>query len=76
MRDYIIRRLLLLIPTLFGITLMIFTITRLVPGGPLEQAIAEAQSMDTGGSRGGGRDMALSEEQLEQLNKDILIQAH
>lgn len=69
MRDYIIRRLLLLIPTLFGITLMVFTITRLVPGGPLEQALAEAQSMDSGGSRGGGRDMALSEEQLQQMKE-------
>lgn len=69
MRDYILRRLLLLIPTMFGITLMIFTITRLVPGGPLEQALAEAQSMDAGGSRGGGSDMALSEDQLQQLKE-------
>jgi len=69
MRDYILRRLLLLIPTLFGITLMIFTITRLVPGGPLEQALAEAQSMDSGGSRGGGSSMALSEDQLQQLRE-------
>jgi len=68
MRDYIIRRLLLFIPTLLGITLLIFAITRLVPGGPLEQALAEAQSVE-GGSRGGGRDMALSEEQLDQLRE-------
>lgn len=69
MRAYIIRRLLLIPPTLFGITLLVFTITRLVPGGPLEQALAEAQSMEAGGGGGGGRNMALSEEQLDQLRE-------
>ena len=69
MRAYIIRRLLLIPPTLFGITLLVFTITRLVPGGPLEQALAEAQSLEAGGGGGGGRNMALSEEQLDQLKE-------
>ena len=39
MRDYFLRRLLLIPPTLIGVTIIVFVITRLVPGGPLERAI-------------------------------------
>jgi microcin C transport system permease protein len=38
---YIIRRLLLMIPTLLGIMLINFVIVQTAPGGPVEQAIAE-----------------------------------
>ena len=50
MGGYFLRRLLLLPPTLLGITILVFMITRLVPGGPLERAIMEAQaaSMSSG----------------------------
>jgi microcin C transport system permease protein len=41
MTAYIIRRLLLMIPTLFGIMLINFIIVQVAPGGPVEQAIAE-----------------------------------
>ncbi|MEJ2090518.1 MAG: ABC transporter permease, partial [Gammaproteobacteria bacterium] len=34
MRDYFIRRALLIIPTLLGITMLVFMVTRFVPGGP------------------------------------------
>lgn len=40
MRYYIIKRLLLSIPTLFGITVITFVITRFVPGGPLDQILS------------------------------------
>ena len=71
MRDYFIRRLLLIPPTLFGITILLFAITRVVPGGPLERAIMEAQqaSMSSGVSSTAGQDMALSEQQLQQLKE-------
>ncbi|MCX7821620.1 MAG: ABC transporter permease subunit [Brevinematales bacterium] len=39
MKSYIIKRLLLILPTLFGITLVCFLIMNAVPGGPIEQAI-------------------------------------
>ncbi len=39
MRDYIFKRLLLLIPTLFGITLITFLIIQLAPGNPVERKI-------------------------------------
>jgi microcin C transport system permease protein len=72
MRDYFLRRLLLVIPTLLGITIIVFTVTRLVPGGPLERAIMEAQQMDasTGfSSQAAGQGMAISEAQLQKLKE-------
>ena len=36
MTAYFIRRTLLIIPTFIGITLLVFSITRFVPGGPIE----------------------------------------
>ena len=71
MRDYFIRRALLIIPTLLGITMLVFMVTRFVPGGPLERAIMEAQQANISASAGRsvGQGMALSEAQLEQLRE-------
>jgi microcin C transport system permease protein len=71
MGGYFLRRLLLLPPTLLGITILVFVITRLVPGGPLERAIMEAQqaNVNTGVSSTAGQGMALSEDQLQQLKE-------
>jgi microcin C transport system permease protein len=73
MRDYILRRLLLLIPTLFGITLTVFAITRVVPGGPMERALQEAQQVSEGGGSSGGGEQGgagMSEEQVEELEEE------
>jgi len=43
MGAYILRRLLLVIPTLFGVMLVNFALTQFVPGGPIEQIIAQMQ---------------------------------
>ncbi|WP_372837647.1 microcin C ABC transporter permease YejB [Phaeovulum sp.] len=43
MSAYILRRLLLIIPTLFGIMLINFALTQFVPGGPIEQIIAQME---------------------------------
>lgn len=71
MRAYFLRRLLLIPPTLLGVTLVVFLITRFAPGGPVEQAIMRAQSADTGvtqsSAHGGPGSGALSDEQLAQL---------
>lgn len=52
MGPYFLRRFLLMIPTFIGITLVVFTITRLVPGGPIEQMLVRMQQ--GGGGREGG----------------------
>lgn len=46
---YILKRLLLMIPTLFGILLITFLVIQFVPGGPVEQMVAQLQGRDTGG---------------------------
>ena len=43
MGAYILRRLLLLIPTLLGIMIINFSLTQFVPGGPIEQILAELE---------------------------------
>jgi len=75
MTAYFIRRFLLIIPTFIGITILVFTITRFVPGGPIERIIAQAQqmqSMEGGGPKGSSSEaqtQPLSEEQIEDLKK-------
>lgn len=69
MRDYFLRRLLLIPPTLLGVTIIVFAITRLVPGGPLERAIMDAQMAAGAGSAQVGRDMAISQAQLDRLRE-------
>ena len=39
MLNYLLKRLLLMIPTLIGVSIICFLITRMLPGGPVEQAI-------------------------------------
>jgi microcin C transport system permease protein len=56
MGAYILRRLLLVIPTLLGIMVVNFTLVQFVPGGPVEQIIAqiEGQGDVFAGFAGGG----------------------
>jgi microcin C transport system permease protein len=61
MGAYILRRLLLMIPTLFGIMVVNFTLTQFVPGGPVEQVLAQLEGegdvfagISGGGNEGGG----------------------
>ena len=52
---YILKRILLMIPTLFGVLLITFVVTQFVPGGPVEQYLAEAKAgAGGGGAEGGG----------------------
>ena len=45
---YILKRLLLMIPTLFGVLLLTFVVIQFVPGGPVEQYLAEAKAGNRG----------------------------
>jgi microcin C transport system permease protein len=59
MTAYIVRRILFMIPTLFGIMLVSFVVVQFAPGGPVERVIAQLSGADTGatsrisGSAGG-----------------------
>ena len=62
MLAYIFRRLLLIIPTLFGILLINFVIIQAAPGGPVEQMIAKLEGFDGATSRiaGGGSEVSVA----------------
>lgn len=49
MWTYILKRLLLMVPTLLGILLLTFMVIQFVPGGPVEQMVAQLQGRDAGG---------------------------
>lgn len=49
MLAYIFKRLLWMVPTLLGVLLMTFAVIQFVPGGPVEQMVAQLQGRDTGG---------------------------
>ena len=48
MAAYIIRRILFMIPTIFGIMLVSFVVVQFAPGGPVERVIAQLSGNDTG----------------------------
>jgi microcin C transport system permease protein len=59
MAAYVVRRILFMVPTLFGILLVSFAVVQFAPGGPVERVIAQLSGSDTGatsrisGSAGG-----------------------
>jgi microcin C transport system permease protein len=73
-KTYFLRRLLLIPPTLAGITLLVFAITRFVPGGPMDRMLQEAaRGAEQGGKRTSSSQAqgGLSEEQLEELEEQF-----
>lgn len=67
MKNYIIRRLLLMIPTLFGITVVCFALIQAVPGGPVEQMIARVRAASA--EHGADASKHLSQEEVENIKK-------
>lgn len=70
---YVLKRIFLMVPTLFGVMLVTFTVTQFVPGGPVEKMIAKMEGVNGGqvevvggGYRGGS---GLDEQRLMQLER-------
>jgi microcin C transport system permease protein len=74
MAQYILKRLLLMIPTLFGVMLVTFAVTQFVPGGPVEQLVSQIQGRAHAGEAGAATSglyrgaTGLEAEQIEKLN--------
>ncbi|VAW67407.1 ABC transporter, permease protein 1 (cluster 5, nickel/peptides/opines) [hydrothermal vent metagenome] len=66
MASYILKRLLLMLPTLFGVMLVTFAVTQFVPGGPVEQLISQIE-----GSGANGGEISSSSAGLYQGNKGM-----
>jgi microcin C transport system permease protein len=71
MLGYVFKRLLLMIPTLLGALTITFVVIQFVPGGPVEQLLAEARANQRGGGEGdaykAGRDS--DAKQIAELKK-------
>ena len=77
MAAYIIKRLLLMIPTLIGIMLVTFVIVQFLPGGPVERMIAQITGTDVaatariGGTQGG--DFGVSGQAQQGISGDSSV---
>ena len=74
MRDYFIRRFLLIFPTLLGISLLVFMLIRLAPGGPVQRDLQQMMgaSASEGGSASGMREsegLAVTPPQLFEIEE-------
>lgn len=66
MANYILKRLLLMIPTLIGVMLVTFMVTQFVPGGPVEQLISQLE-----GNQANGGEVSSSSGSLYQGKKGL-----
>jgi len=75
MLRYIVKRLLLMIPTLFGVLFLTFAVTQFVPGGPVEQITSQLNDLNVSGEASSGStniyrgSSGLDEEHLEELRE-------
>jgi len=75
MSVYILKRLLLMIPTLFGVMLITFMVTQFVPGGPVERMMTQLEGQGGGEAAAGGGaglyqgNRGLDPDRIEQLKK-------
>lgn len=68
---YIIRRLLLAIPTFIGITLVCFALTRILPGGPVEIRLMRMRGLGGGGTSEASAVATVTENQRQQLTQQF-----
>jgi len=68
---YLIRRLLLVIPTFLGITVICFALTRLLPGGPVDIQLMKMRNIGGGGDRSAAQVTQVTEEYRQELNKQF-----
>ena len=71
---YLVRRLLLVIPTFIGITVVCFALTRFLPGGPVEIRLMRMKGMSAQGGAGEGAGASVShvtEEHRQQLGRQF-----
>ncbi len=77
MRYYILRRLLLMPITLIGITFIVFCLTRMVPGGPVERMLQEQSMGALAGEKalsGAAGASVVDEEDIERLEELFNLQ--
>ncbi len=70
---YVAKRLLLMVPTLFGVLLLTFAVIQFVPGGPVEQMVAQLRGKGQTGEAAGGLayrgQQGINPKQLAEIKK-------
>jgi microcin C transport system permease protein len=73
MLKYFLRRLAIILPTLLGVTVVVFVIINMAPGGPIEQKLQQMRfgggEAGEGSTRSRGATQGVSDEVLEALKK-------
>lgn len=69
--QYFLHRLLLIVPTFVGITLVVFGLIQFVPGGPVEQALMQMRGIGAGGETGGGIQADVSVGLTEEYRREL-----
>lgn len=69
LRDYVLRRFLLMIPTFIGITFVTFLLCQFVPGGPIDQLRLQLAGGGGEGGRGARVQLDIPDDQLKQLRQ-------
>ncbi len=73
MRAYFIKRFLLIIPTLLGISIACFIVMQMVPGGPVEQYMQkikyQSQMGESGAGGGGNFQSSITQEELANIQR-------
>jgi microcin C transport system permease protein len=73
LRDYVVRRLLLMVPTFLGITFVTFLLCQFVPGGQIDQMRMALAGAGSGGEVAGGRNVRVQldipDDQLAKLRE-------
>ena len=83
--SYILKRMLLMIPTLLGVIAITFAVIQFVPGGPVEQMVSQLQGRDSGGEAAAvagagyrgrqGVDAARCLQEIREYNKAVRTDA-
>ncbi len=72
LRQYVLRRLLLILPTLLGITFLVFLLCQFVPGGPIDQMKMRIAGADQAGEAGVAGTRRLSSAEIPEADLESL----
>ncbi|TGL62821.1 ABC transporter permease subunit [Leptospira sarikeiensis] len=70
MRNYFLKRIILIVPTILGITFLVFILSHLAPGGPLEREIAKLRGY---GNEDGARSSLINTEEIELIKQKLRL---